>query len=285
MCIEDQYLKTFKTERSPIGMHAQSRTKLTSARLFLDPSRRAGDRAKCVRRLRLVRVPGAASFLALAGIAVLLSAVQPGNAQLARAGANSSKTSSGRSQKGEAVYKSQGCDKCHGSQGEGVPAPGSSGGVPGIASTPLTLPAFLQLVRKPVGQMPPYSRQQVSDLQLADVYTFLHSSMTPIKPTVSDGANIKKGQTLFAEDGCSECHLSLGQGATGTGGSKIGPPQLPLSAFISYVRAPTREMPPYTEKVISNEELADIYAFLQTVPQSPSWKAIPLLNHQSANDK
>ncbi len=80
-------------------------------------------------------------------------------------------------------------------------------------------------------------------------------------------------------DGCYECHLTQGQGARQTGGSRIGPPPIPLSAFLGYVRQPTGQMPPYTQKTVSDEDLTDMYVFLQSVPLSPQWKTIPLLNH------
>jgi mono/diheme cytochrome c family protein len=38
-------------------------------------------------------------------------------------------------------------------------------------------------------------------------------------------------------------------------------------------------MPPYTKKVVSDRELADIYAYLQSIPQPPAAKSIPILNH------
>jgi mono/diheme cytochrome c family protein len=37
-------------------------------------------------------------------------------------------------------------------------------------------------------------------------------------------------------------------------------------------------MPPYTEKVLSNDDLADIYAYLQSIPKPADYKSIPLLN-------
>ncbi len=37
-------------------------------------------------------------------------------------------------------------------------------------------------------------------------------------------------------------------------------------------------MPPYTDKAVSDSELADIHAFLRTLPQPPAVKDIPLLN-------
>jgi ubiquinol-cytochrome c reductase cytochrome c subunit len=37
-------------------------------------------------------------------------------------------------------------------------------------------------------------------------------------------------------------------------------------------------MPPYSEKILSNAELADIHAYLQSRPAAPDLKTIPLLN-------
>jgi hypothetical protein len=36
-------------------------------------------------------------------------------------------------------------------------------------------------------------------------------------------------------------------------------------------------MPPYTSKVVSDAELADIYAYLQSIPTPPPASSIPLL--------
>ena len=50
-----------------------------------------------------------------------------------------------------------------------------------------------------------------------------------------------------------------------------------VAAIIAYIRQPTAEMPPYTAKVISDAEIADIYAFLNTIPDPPKIDTIPLL--------
>jgi cytochrome c5 len=99
----------------------------------------------------------------------------------------------------------------------------------------------------------------------------------PAEHRATVAADAAKGQRLFVQYGCSECHLSKGQGARSTG-ARLGPPQIPQAAFVNYVREPTGEMPPYTRKTVSDEELADMYAFLQLIPPTPSWKTIPLLN-------
>jgi mono/diheme cytochrome c family protein len=95
------------------------------------------------------------------------------------------------------------------------------------------------------------------------------------KPPAGDSQNGKK---LFAANGCYECHGYLGQGAAQTGAARIGPPQLSWEAFQSYVRKPAVQMPPYTAKAVPDKDLADIYAYLSSIPMPPKGKDIPLLN-------
>jgi mono/diheme cytochrome c family protein len=90
--------------------------------------------------------------------------------------------------------------------------------------------------------------------------------------------NAQNGKKLFSADGCYECHGLQGQGAAQTGAARIGPPQLSFEAFQNYVRKPSVQMPPYSSKAISEQDLADIYAFLKSIPMPPKGKDIPLLN-------
>jgi len=90
--------------------------------------------------------------------------------------------------------------------------------------------------------------------------------------------NVQNGKKLFNADGCYECHGHEGQGALQTGAARIGPPQLSFDGFQTYVRAPRNQMPPYTSKAIPDADLADIYAFLKSIPMPPKGKDIPLLN-------
>jgi mono/diheme cytochrome c family protein len=90
--------------------------------------------------------------------------------------------------------------------------------------------------------------------------------------------NAQNGKKIFTSDGCYECHGLQGQGATQTGAARIGPPQLSFESFQRYVRQPTNQMPPYTSKAVPDQDLADIYAFLKTIPLPPKGKDIPLLN-------
>jgi mono/diheme cytochrome c family protein len=90
--------------------------------------------------------------------------------------------------------------------------------------------------------------------------------------------NAQNGKKLFMANGCYECHGRMGQGAAQTGAARIGPPQLSFEGFQNYVRKPTNQMPPYTSKAIPDQDLADIYAYLKSIPMPPKGKDIPLLN-------
>jgi mono/diheme cytochrome c family protein len=98
------------------------------------------------------------------------------------------------------------------------------------------------------------------------------------KSATSAAGNADTGKKIFTKDGCYECHGREGQGAAQTSGPRIGPSQRFIRPFIKYVRQPTGQMPPYTSAVISDEELADIYAYLQSRPEATPSKDIPLLN-------
>jgi mono/diheme cytochrome c family protein len=84
------------------------------------------------------------------------------------------------------------------------------------------------------------------------------------KPAASQPAT-ERGREPYVKYGCYQCHGYEAQG--GGAGPRIGPDPLPLDGFIKYVRRPTRDMPPYTEKSLSDEALKEIYAFCESRPR------------------
>ncbi|SRR5579885_1685760 len=88
--------------------------------------------------------------------------------------------------------------------------------------------------------------------------------------------NAQNGRKLFTRFGCYQCHQREAQGAAATG-PRLGPHPIPYANFVKYVRQPAGQMPPYTAKVVKDAELADIYAFLQSLPDPPAVKDVPLL--------
>ena len=105
--------------------------------------------------------------------------------------------------------------------------------------------------------------------------TLTAPAQAPTTPADNAPANnLESGKKLFAQYGCYQCH---GYAAQGGVGPRLAPRPLAFAAFSKYVRQPTGEMPPYTAKVLSNPQLADVYAFLRSVPQPPPIESIPLL--------
>jgi mono/diheme cytochrome c family protein len=90
-----------------------------------------------------------------------------------------------------------------------------------------------------------------------------------------DAAN---GKRLFERNGCYQCHGYWGQG--GVAGARLAQTRLPLVAFSAFVRnPPSGSMPPFRAKVMSDQELADVYAYIKSIPQPKPAKDIPLLNY------
>ncbi len=97
----------------------------------------------------------------------------------------------------------------------------------------------------------------------------------PATSQSTSAAKVESGRQLFVRKGCFQCHGREGQGAPTTG-PRLGPNPLALAAFVRAVRSPRAQMPPYTDKIVSDAELADIREFLDTRPH-PSPTSIDAL--------
>lgn len=89
-------------------------------------------------------------------------------------------------------------------------------------------------------------------------------------------ADAAKGKIAFERNGCWQCHGYVAQG--GAQGKTLAPKPMPLEAFTVFVRNSNGPMPPYTKQVISDADLADIHAYLVSIPAPKDYKSIPLLN-------
>jgi ubiquinol-cytochrome c reductase cytochrome c subunit len=86
----------------------------------------------------------------------------------------------------------------------------------------------------------------------------------------------KKGKDVFLAYTCYGCHGFSGQNGPGM---RLAPMKMTVTAFTNMVRNPSQpnRMPPYSAKVLSDAQLADVWAYLKTLPDSPAAKDIPLL--------
>ena len=93
-------------------------------------------------------------------------------------------------------------------------------------------------------------------------------------PVAQDAAH---GQELYTTNGCYQCHGYEGQGASSTG-PRIAPNPIAFNRFMDQVYDPRDLMPRYPREYLSQQDLADIYAYLQSIPAPPDPAQIPLLN-------
>jgi mono/diheme cytochrome c family protein len=110
-------------------------------------------------------------------------------------------------------------------------------------------------------------------MKLLFLAAILSTAALAAETPAGDAAN---GKRLFVKDGCYECHGYAGQG--GFAGARIADIELKAKGLIAYVRAPAGQMPAYKEKVISDQQLTDIWAYLESLPKAKPAKDIPLLN-------
>lgn len=86
--------------------------------------------------------------------------------------------------------------------------------------------------------------------------------------------NATRGKQLYYDTGCYQCHGTRGAGGAGP---RLAPQPIPIEAFKLQLRHPRIRMPVYTAVVMSDTDVADIYAFLLTIPKGRSAAEIPML--------
>lgn len=91
-------------------------------------------------------------------------------------------------------------------------------------------------------------------------------------------ADIEAGRALYMQKGCYECHGIFGQGSVATGPA-LAPRPIPLPAMQAYVHDPKGQMPVFSRKILSDDDVSRIHAYLASIPPSPSADSIALLNN------
>ncbi|HEY4072232.1 MAG TPA: cytochrome c [Herbaspirillum sp.] len=102
--------------------------------------------------------------------------------------------------------------------------------------------------------------------------------LTAIAPAMAQSNaksdQVKHGEVLYESNGCYMCHGTVGQGGVGPA---VAVDLIPYAGVAAYVRHPTGDMPPFSEKVLSDADLHDIYAYLSVQPEPKNPDSIPLL--------
>ena len=124
----------------------------------------------------------------------------------------------------------------------------------------------------------------MSQRHLLAMLLILAPSVRAAEPQVSaPAANARHGQQLYMAEGCYECHGTRGAGALNNG-PQIAPNPIAWTAFLYQMRNPigaprygNMKMPKYGPGVLSDAEIADIYAYVVSIKPGPSAASIPLL--------
>ncbi|MEI9892071.1 MAG: cytochrome c [Caulobacteraceae bacterium] len=92
--------------------------------------------------------------------------------------------------------------------------------------------------------------------------------------TAAPKGDAAHGYKIYVADGCWQCHGYQGQGGAGP---KLAPNPLPYDAIFGQLRKPRGTMPVYTHVTTPDQDVADIYAYLQTMPKAKTVADIPAL--------
>ncbi len=92
-----------------------------------------------------------------------------------------------------------------------------------------------------------------------------------------DAAN---GKRIYLAVGCFTCHGRSGQGGALNGPAPIlASTAMPFDGFKGQIRDPSNDMPAFSDAVLSDKDIADIFAFVKSLPGPRSPKDIPILNN------
>ena len=93
---------------------------------------------------------------------------------------------------------------------------------------------------------------------------------------LAQAPNVQNGKRLFEVKACYQCHGGQGQG--GLAGPRLAQTKLTLEGFRSILRnPPPSQMPPFRAAVLTDREVADLFAYIQSFPAPAPARTIPLL--------
>jgi mono/diheme cytochrome c family protein len=108
------------------------------------------------------------------------------------------------------------------------------------------------------------------------IFAGLTAGPTGAQQVSTPAGNVGNGKTLYLQVGCYQCHGQAGQGARMTG-PRISRTEFPFESFLYQLRHPANQMPPYEAAVLSDQDVADLYAYVRQMPAPRDPNSIPLL--------
>jgi mono/diheme cytochrome c family protein len=112
------------------------------------------------------------------------------------------------------------------------------------------------------------------------VAVFSAAALTMAQAQDAPQGDAANGKRIFLADGCFTCHGRVGQGGAYNGPApRLAQTALPFDGFKGQVRNPVNDMPAYSDANLSDKDIADIYAFVRSLPGPRSAKDIAILNN------
>ena len=103
---------------------------------------------------------------------------------------------------------------------------------------------------------------RISSIALASLLVVSLGAGAQTPGPAATAGSAARGKTTFFRVGCHQCHGGAAQGSPYSTAPKLGPAALPFAAFTLFTRKPRLQMPPYSPEILSDAELADIYAYV-----------------------
>jgi mono/diheme cytochrome c family protein len=105
----------------------------------------------------------------------------------------------------------------------------------------------------------------VAALAATGTVTAQQPAATPAAPALAGNAEAGKVHYTFGNTSCTNCHGTNGEGSFGP--ALAGRPELTYERFRRYVRNPLGRMPAYVETELTDQEIADMVVYFQTLPK------------------
>jgi mono/diheme cytochrome c family protein len=113
----------------------------------------------------------------------------------------------------------------------------------------------------------------VMALALVGLGTWANAQTQP-----APSGNAAHGHELYLATGCFECHGRNGQGGAFNGPAPaLAHTEMGFEAFKEQLRQPANDMPAYATAVMSDQDVADVLAFVRALPGPRSPAAIAIL--------
>lgn len=166
-------------------------------------------------------------------------------------------------EQGQIAWRKAQCPACHG--------PSAMGGIgPQLASTTLSYEQFLQTVRVALPPKPAYSKDQLPDQAVYDIYAWVRTQLPPVQwagpgasptpPQTPKPAEVM-GMTIWTCRQCDRCHGVFAQG--GPEAPALAGLNYPVEEELARMRSYADTIPEHGPDHISDEVFTKLYEWIK----------------------